>query len=237
VADRDFVIEFLSAASICMVHLSRLSEEFVLWNTQEFGFLTLPDAFATGSSIMPQKKNPDIPELVRGKSGRVFGDLMALLTLMKSLPLAYNRDMQEDKEPLFNSVDILQSCLDIYIRMIPRVEINAEAMGRAASKGFLNATDMADYLVKKGMAFRKAHDCVGQAVAFALSQGKELHELPIGELQRFSQLIEADLFDHLTLEAMVDRRTSAGGTASDNVMAAIERAEADLEGEGGDGDG
>jgi argininosuccinate lyase len=233
VADRDFVIEFLSAASICMVHLSRLSEEFVLWNTQEFGFLILPDAFATGSSIMPQKKNPDIPELVRGKSGRVFGDLMALLTLMKSLPLAYNRDMQEDKEPLFNSVDILQSCLDIYIRMIPRVEINAEAMERAASKGFLNATDMADYLVKKGMAFRKAHDCVGQAVAFALSQGKELHELPLTELQQFSQLIKADLFDHLTLTAMVDRRTSGGGTASDNVMAAIENAEAVLAGEAG----
>jgi argininosuccinate lyase len=234
VADRDFVIEFLSAASICMVHLSRLSEEFVLWNTQEFGFLILPDAFATGSSIMPQKKNPDIPELVRGKSGRVFGDLMALLTLMKSLPLAYNRDMQEDKEPLFNSVDILQSCLDIYIRMIPKVEINAEAMGRAASKGFLNATDMADYLVKNGMAFRKAHDCVGQAVAYALSQGKELHELPLAELQRFSQRIQADLFDHLTLTAMVDRRTSLGGTATENVIAAIERAEADLAGESGD---
>jgi argininosuccinate lyase len=235
VADRDFVIEFLSAASICMVHLSRLSEEFVLWNTQEFGFLILPDAFATGSSIMPQKKNPDIPELVRGKSGRVFGDLMALLTLMKSLPLAYNRDMQEDKEPLFNSVDILQSCLDIYIRMIPRVEINAEAMGRAAAKGFLNATDMADYLVKNGMAFRKAHDCVGQAVAFALSKGKELHELPLAELQQFSQLLKADLFDHLTLTAMVDRRTSAGGTASDNVMAAIANAEAVLAGEAGEG--
>jgi argininosuccinate lyase len=234
VADRDFVIEFLSAASICMVHLSRLSEEFVLWNSQEFGFLILPDAFATGSSIMPQKKNPDIPELVRGKSGRVFGDLMALLTLMKSLPLAYNRDMQEDKEPLFNSVEILQSCLEIYIRMIPRVEINAEAMHRAASKGFLNATDMADYLVKKGAAFRKAHDCVGKAVGLALSKGKELHELSLKELQKFSKLIKEDIFDHLTLEAMVDRRTSAGGTARENVMAAIAKAESDLEAERGD---
>jgi argininosuccinate lyase len=234
VADRDFVIEFLSAASICMVHLSRLSEEFVLWNTQEFGFLTLPDAFATGSSIMPQKKNPDIPELVRGKSGRVFGDLMALLTLMKSLPLAYNRDMQEDKEPLFNSVDILQSCLDIYIRMLPKVAVNAERMRQSASVGFLNATDMADYLVKNGMAFRKAHDCVGQAVGFALSKGKELHELSLAELQQFSQSIREDLFDHLTLEAMVDRRTSAGGTARENVLTAIEKAETDLAGEVGD---
>jgi argininosuccinate lyase len=182
---------------------------------------------------MPQKKNPDIPELVRGKSGRVFGDLMALLTLMKSLPLAYNRDMQEDKEPLFNSVDILQSCLDIYIRMIPRLEIDAEAMRRAASKGFLNATDMADYLVKNGMAFRKAHDCVGKAVGFALSQGKELHELALEELQQFSQLIKEDIFEHLTVEAMVNRRTSAGGTAGENVMAAVEKAEADLEAEGG----
>ncbi|MDJ0780787.1 MAG: argininosuccinate lyase [Desulfosarcinaceae bacterium] len=235
VADRDFIIEFLSAASICMMHLSRLSEEFILWNTQEFNFLVLPDAFATGSSIMPQKKNPDIPELVRGKSGRVFGDLMALLTLMKALPLAYNRDMQEDKEPLFNTVDILQSCLDIYVRMIPKLEINAAAMRRAASAGFLNATDMADYLVKKGMAFRKAHDCVGKVVAFALSEGKELHELPLETLQQFSQLIAADLFDHLTLEAMVDRRTSAGGTAIENVMAAITKAEADLDSEVVDG--
>jgi argininosuccinate lyase len=159
---------------------------------------------------------------------------MALLTLMKSLPLAYNRDMQEDKEPLFNSVDILQSCLDIYIRMLPKVAVNAERMRQSASVGFLNATDMADYLVKNGMAFRKAHDCVGQAVGFALSKGKELHELSLAELQQFSQSIREDLFDHLTLEAMVDRRTSAGGTARENVLTAIEKAETDLAGEVGD---
>ncbi|GAB6908030.1 argininosuccinate lyase [Desulfosarcina cetonica] len=221
VADRDFAIEFLSAASICMVHLSRMSEEFVLWSTAEFGFITLSDAFATGSSIMPQKKNPDIPEIVRGKTGRVVGALVALITLMKSLPMAYNRDMQEDKEPLFDAVDTLKACLSINAQMIPRITVNRETMRRAASVGFLNATDMADYLVGQGMPFRKAHDCVGKAVAFALEQGKELDQLSLDELKQFSQLVKADIFDHLTLEHMIDRRQSLGGTSTENVRGAI----------------
>ena len=233
VSDRDFAMEFLSAASICMVHLSRLSEELVLWSTAEFGFITLSDAFATGSSIMPQKKNPDIPEIVRGKSGRVFGSLIALLTLMKSLPMAYNRDMQEDKEPLFDAVDTLTACLHINVQMIPRITINREVMRRAASAGFLNATDMADYMVGRGTPFRKAHAVVGSAVAYALDKGRELHELSLDELKKFSPLIDDDLFDHLTLEHMVDRRKSQGGTATTNVATAIAEARKDLAGEEG----
>ena len=224
VSDRDFALEFLSAASIGMVHLSRLSEELVLWSTTEFGFITLPDAFATGSSIMPQKKNPDVPEIVRGKTGRVVGALMALLTLMKSLPLAYNRDMQEDKEPLFDAVDTLTACLQINVQMIPHIRINRETMRRAASIGYLNATDMADYLVGRGVPFRQAHACVGKAVAHALDQGKELHELTLDELKTFSTRIQDDLFGHLTLEHMVNRRQSQGGTATENVLAAIDEA-------------
>ena len=225
VSDRDFVLEFLSAASICMVHFSRLSEEFVLWSSSEFAFISLPDAFTTGSSIMPQKKNPDIPELVRGKTGRVFGDLVALLTLMKGLPLSYNRDMQEDKPSLFSAVDILLSCLDIYNKMLPRISVNAGMMRSAASSGFLNATDMADYLVGRGVPFRKAHEIVGKAVAFALAEEKELHELTLEELQSFSALIQEEIFDHLTLEHMISRRLSAGGTARANVLKAIEEAQ------------
>lgn len=231
VSDRDFALEFLSDASICMVHLSRLSEEFVLWSTSEFGFITLSDAFSTGSSIMPQKKNPDIPEIVRGKTGRVFGSLTALLTLMKSLPMAYNRDMQEDKEPLFDAVDTLRACLHINVQMIPRITVNRETMRKAASVGFLNATDMADYLVGRGMPFREAHACVGKAVAHALDRGKELHELTLDELKPFSRLIQADLFDHLTLESMVDRRKSTGGTATENVARAVADARKALAGE------
>jgi argininosuccinate lyase len=228
VSDRDFILEFLAATGICMVHFSRISEEFVLWSTSEFAFITLPDAFSTGSSIMPQKKNPDIPELVRGKTGRVFGDLVALLTLMKGLPLSYNRDLQEDKPALFNSVDILQSCLDIYIRMLPRITVNADAMRRAATTGFLNATDMADYLVGRGVPFRKAHEIVGKAVAYALGRKKELHQLSLKEMQSFSILIEEEIFEHLTLEHMISRRLSAGGTARDNVQQAVERAREQL---------
>jgi argininosuccinate lyase len=233
VADRDFILEFLSAASICMVHLSRLSEELVLWSSTEFGFIQLPDAFATGSSIMPQKKNPDVPELVRGKTGRVFGDLMALLTLMKGLPMTYNRDMQEDKESLFSSVDTLRACLDIYVKMLPKIEVNGPRMRQAAGSGYLNATDMADYLVGKGVAFRKAHAIVGKAVAAALSKGKELDQLSLKDLQAFSGDIEADIFEHLTLEHMISRRLSAGGTAKANVAAAIEAAKKRLAGAGG----
>jgi argininosuccinate lyase len=224
VADRDFMIEFLSAASICMVHLGRLSEELILWSTTEFGFVEMHDAYATGSSIMPQKKNPDVAELVRGKTGQVFGDLMALLALMKSLPLAYNRDMQEDKAPMFRTVDTLRACLGIYSRMLPKLKIRINTMQQATTSGFLNATDMADYLVSKGVPFRDAHSYVGKAVNYALNQGKELHELSLEELNRFSSLIEADIFDFLTVAQMIDRRKSAGGTATANVTSAIEAA-------------
>ena len=233
VSDRDFILEFLAAASICMVHFSRISEELVWWSSSEFDFLQMPDAFATGSSIMPQKKNPDVAELVRGKTGGVFGDLIAALTLMKSLPLSYNRDMQEDKEPIFRSVDTLCACIDIYTRMLPRLKVNGAKMRKAASLGFLNATDMADYLVKKGMPFRRAHSCVGTAVASALSQNKELHELSLAELNTHSNLIEEDIFEHLTLENMIDRRISAGGTATENVRQAIVNAKAQLKQEEG----
>jgi argininosuccinate lyase len=220
VADRDFMLEFLSAASICMVHFSRLSEELVLWASTEFGFIELPDAFSTGSSIMPQKKNPDVPELIRGKTGRVFGDLMALLTTMKALPMAYNRDLQEDKSTLFSSVDTLQACIDVMSKMLPRITFKKDAMRQATTKGFLNATDMADYLVGKGIPFREAHAVVGRAVAYALDRGKELEQLSLEEMRTFSEAIDADLFDALTVEQVVNRRTSKGGTATENVKAA-----------------
>jgi len=228
VSDRDFIIEFLSAASICMMHFSRLSEELILWSTSEFGFIEFPDSFATGSSIMPQKKNPDVPELIRGKTGRVFGNLMALLSIMKSLPLAYNRDMQEDKEPLFDTVDILKACIDICSSMIPGLKINKETMHKATTKGFLNATDLADYLVTAGMPFRQAHTCAGRAVSYALDKDKELHELTLEELTSFSTLIKKDIFNILSTEQMINRRKSFGGTARENVMAAIKEAEKSL---------
>ncbi|GBC60172.1 argininosuccinate lyase [Desulfonema ishimotonii] len=231
VADRDFAVEFMAGASLCMVHLSRISEEFILWSTSEFAFIEISDAFTTGSSIMPQKKNPDVCELVRGKTGRVLGDLMALLTLMKSLPMAYNRDMQEDKEPLFDAVDTLKMCVDVYARMLPHVRFRADVMEKATATGFLNATDMADYLVTKGMPFRQAHGVVGRAVSVALSQGKELHELSLEALRGFSDLISDDLFAFLTTEQMVNRRRSFGGTASENVGQAIAAAHKALEGE------
>jgi len=229
VSDRDFIVEFISAASLSMVHLSRISEELIIWSSSEFGFIELPDSFATGSSIMPQKKNPDVPELVRGKTGRVFGDLMSILTIMKSLPLSYNRDMQEDKATLFDTVDILTECVGIYIAMLPKLKINKEAMLRATSTGFLNATDMADYLVTKGMPFRQAHDCVGNAVFYALSKNQELHELSLEEMKSFSKIIEADIFNILSTEQMISRRKSIGGTATENVNAAIKSAGKRLE--------
>jgi len=228
VSDRDFIIEFLAASSLCMMHLSRLSEELILWSSSEFSFIELPDAFTTGSSIMPQKKNPDVPELVRGKTGRVFGDLVALLTLMKSLPLAYNRDMQEDKATLFSTVDTLKACIEVTAQMLPRIRVNADVMRRAAGRGFLEATDLADYLVTRGMAFREAHSCVGKAVAFALSRKKELSELSLNDLKGFSELIAEDVFEFLKVERMIDRRKSAGGTAAQNVRKAIAQAREEL---------
>lgn len=228
VSDRDFVIEFLSSASICMVHFSRMSEELILWSSSEFGFIEFPDAFATGSSIMPQKKNPDISELTRGKTGRVFGDLIAMLTVMKSLPLAYNRDLQEDKKPLFDAVDTLKACITIYTTMFPKIKIDKKTMLAAASSGFLNATDMADYLVSKGMPFREAHSCVGKIVGCAINENKEIHEFTIKKLKTFSSLITEDVFDILTVQQMIDRRTSFGGTSAKNVMTAINDAEKNL---------
>ena len=228
VSDRDFIIEFLSAASICMMHLSRLSEELIIWSSAEFGFLELPDAFATGSSIMPQKKNPDVAELIRGKSGRVFGDLMAMLTLMKSLPLSYNRDMQEDKALLFDADDILSACLQIYIQLLPNIKFNTANMYKAAGQGYLNATDLADYLVAKGMPFREAHHCVGQIVSYALKNKKEIQELSLKQLRQYAPQIEEDIFDYLKTQQMIDRRTSIGGTATEVVKAAIGNAQRKL---------
>jgi argininosuccinate lyase len=230
VSDRDFIIEFLGAAAICMMHFSRMGEELVLWSSSEFAFVELPDAFATGSSIMPQKKNPDVPELVRGKTGRVVGDLVAMLTIMKGLPLAYDRDMQEDKQPMMDAVDTLQGCIEVVSGMLPRLKFNSDTMRAAASKGFLNATDLADYLVVKGVPFREAHSIVGQSVSYALDHKKELEELTLAELKKFSGFIDEDIFDLLTVEKMIDRRKSSGGTATANVIAAIDAAEADFAG-------
>ena len=228
VSDRDFIIEFLSAAAICMMHLSRLSEELVIWSSAEFGFIEMPDAFATGSSIMPQKKNPDVPELVRGKAGRVFGNLTAMLTLMKSLPLSYNRDMQEDKSLLFDSADILTACMNVYIHMLPKLKIKHDRMQNAASTGYLNATDLADYLVAKGLPFREAHHCVGQAVRFAAKKKQEIHELSLKQLQQFAPHIEDDIFNYLETQQIIDRKSSIGGTATKAVSTAIKNAEKKL---------
>jgi argininosuccinate lyase len=225
VSDRDFIIEFLAAAGLGMLHLSRLSEEMILWSTAEFGFIELPDAFTTGSSIMPQKKNPDVPELVRGKTGRVFGHLMALLTLMKALPLSYNRDLQEDKAALFDAVDTLGDCIDVYVQMLPGIRIHTQRMEQAASTGYINATDLADYLVRQGLPFREAHHCAGQAVRLGLDQGKELHELSLADLQGCSALVKEDVFEHLSVRESVNRRTGPGATAKSAVLAAIAAAE------------
>ena len=221
VSDRDFAIEFAAAASLLMMHLSRMSEELVIWSSAQFGFVTLSDAFCTGSSIMPQKKNPDVPELVRGKSGRVFGHLMGLLTLMKSQPLAYNKDNQEDKEPLFDTVDQLKGCLKVFADMVPAITCNREAMRRAALQGFATATDLADYLVRKGVPFRDAHEVVGKAVALCVERGCDLADLSLEELRAFSDAIDEDVFDCLTLEGSVAARNHVGGTAPEQVRQAI----------------
>ena len=227
VSDRDFAIEFCAAASICMMHLSRFSEELVLWTSTQFGFIRLPDRFCTGSSIMPQKKNPDVPELVRGKSGRVFGDLISLLTLMKSQPLAYNKDNQEDKEPLFDAVDTLRDSLRAFADMVPAIEPVAETMHRAARSGFSTATDLADYLVRKGLPFRDAHEVVGHAVAIAIERDCDLPELSLDQLQQLSNLIEKDVYQYLTVEGSVAARDHLGGTAPARVVQAAKLA-ADL---------
>ncbi|WP_089729167.1 argininosuccinate lyase [Candidatus Thiosymbion oneisti] len=224
VSDRDFIVEFSAAAAILMMHLSRFSEELILWSSAQFGFVELSDAFCTGSSIMPQKKNPDVPELVRGKAGRIFGHLMGLLTLMKGQPLAYNKDNQEDKEPLFDTVDNLKGSLKVFTDMMGALRCNSERMRAAARQGFATATDLADYLVRKGIPFRDAHAIVGQAVALGIREGKDLSELSLEQLRQFSPDIAEDVFAVLTLDGSVAARNHIGGTAPIQVRAAIARA-------------
>ncbi|QIZ82852.1 argininosuccinate lyase [Bermanella marisrubri] len=224
VSDRDFAIEFTAAASTIMMHLSRFSEELVLWASAQFNFIDLPDRFCTGSSIMPQKKNPDVPELVRGKAGRIFGHLISLLTLMKSQPLAYNKDNQEDKEPLFDTIDNVSGSLRSFADMMPHVKSNKEVMREAALRGFSTATDLADYLVRKGVAFRDSHEIVGSAVGYGVKTGKDLGEMSLEELQQFGEMITEDVFDVLTLEGSVSARDHLGGTAPKQVLAAAKRA-------------
>jgi argininosuccinate lyase len=229
VSDRDFAIEFIAAGSLIMMHLSRFSEELVLWSSAQFDFIELPDAFCTGSSIMPQKKNPDVPELVRGKAGRVTGHLMSLLMLMKSQPLAYNKDNQEDKEPLFDTVDTLINSLRAYADMMPHIQSKKENMYKAAKQGFSTATDLADYLVTKGMAFRNAHEVVGLAVRLGIETKRDLSELSLEELQQFSEIISEDVYQVLTVEGSVASRNHLGGTAPSMVKQAIQIARKKLE--------
>jgi argininosuccinate lyase len=229
VSDRDFMVEFVAASATLMMHLSRFSEELILWSSTPFGFIELSDAFCTGSSIMPQKKNPDVPELIRGKAGRVHGNLVALLTLMKGQPLAYNKDNQEDKEPMFDTLDTVRGSLKVFADMIPAMTVKREAMREAARRGFATATDLADYLVRKGVAFRDAHEIVGRAVRHGIETGKDLSELPLAELQRFSAVIGDDVYAVLTLEGSVAARKHHGGTAPEQVRAALKRARKRLE--------
>ncbi len=222
VSDRDFAIEFCAASSLLLMHMTRMSEELVLWASAQFNFVDLPDRFCTGSSIMPQKKNPDVPELVRGKSGRVYGHLFSLLTLMKSQPLAYNKDNQEDKEPLFDSVDTVKGCLRAFADMVPALQAKKDVMKEAALRGFSTATDLADYLVRKGVAFRDAHEIVGLSVAYGIKSGKDLGQMELQELRQFSDVIESDVFDVLTLEGSVSARDHMGGTAPSQVRKAVD---------------
>ncbi len=224
VSDRDFCIEFAAAASLIMVHLSRLAEDIILYSTIEFGFFELSDAVATGSSLMPQKKNPDSMELVRGKAGRVFGHLTSLLTMMKGLPLAYNKDMQEDKEALFDSIDTTKDCLAVTATVLRNMRLNKERAGAAATQGYLNATELVDYLVRRGMPFREAHETVGRIVTHAIELNVELDELPLEELQSFSSLIEQDVFEALSLEKTLATKSGAGGTARARVQDELARA-------------
>jgi argininosuccinate lyase len=218
VSDRDFLLEFLAASSILFVHLSRLADEFVLWSSQEFAFVELPDGYCTGSSMMPQKKNPDVPELIRGKTGRVFGHLQALLTIMKGLPLAYNRDLQEDKVPMFDTVDTVKASVKIIGEIIAGMKVKRERMLAAAQDGFMNATDLADYLVERGVPFRTAHEVAGRVVQFCITQGKRIEELSVAELKSFSKQIDKNVYNYLSAEAVVGRRRALGGTARQNVV-------------------
>ncbi len=230
VSDRDFVVEFFGAASLIMMHLSRLSEELILWSSQEFGFVTLPDSHTTGSSIMPQKKNPDVSELTRGKTGRVYGHLLGLLTTLKGLPLAYNKDLQEDKEGAFDAADTLRICLRLTTDLLPKLTFNETRLYYAAGRAYSNATDLADYLSQKGLPFRAAHKVVGKLVALGVQEGKDLQELSLAELRNISELIGEDVFEVLKLETVVNVRSSYGGTALGQVEMQVQAAKELLRG-------
>jgi argininosuccinate lyase len=230
VSDRDFVIEFIAAAALTMMHLSRLAEDLIIYSTVEFGFIELSDAVSTGSSLMPQKKNPDSLELIRGKASRVFGHHAAMLALMKGLPLAYNKDMQEDKEPLFDTIDTLKGSLKVMATVLRNIRVNSQRTREAASRGYLNATDLADYLVGKGLEFRRAHELVGQIVNYAIDRGKALEEIPLDEYQKFSPLFSGDLYQALSLDASLANKSAIAGTSPDRVSEALERAASELEG-------
>jgi argininosuccinate lyase len=229
VSDRDFVLEFLFDSAVLMMHLSRFCEELIIWSSQEFGFTSLPDAFCTGSSIMPQKKNPDLPELIRGKTGRVYGHLMALLTTLKGLPLSYNKDLQEDKEALFDTVDTVEQCLSVLGRLLKEVSFDEERMRKATEEGYLVATDLADYLVRKGMTFRKAHEAVGKMVLFAMDQKKELGQLSLDEMKKFERKIEKDVYDWLEPTSCIKRRNIPGGTGPKAVKRSLQKAKEEIE--------
>ena len=229
VSDRDFCIELASCISILMMHLSRFCEELILWSSHEFSFVEMDDAYSTGSSIMPQKKNPDVAELIRGKTGRVYGHLMGLLTTMKGIPLAYNKDMQEDKEPIFDCVDTAKLCLDVFEKMVSTMKLNKDRMYQGSKGGFTNATDLADYLVKKGMPFREAHSVVGRAVYMCVEKNCALDDLTIETYKDFSELIESDVYEAISMETCVNDRNVAGGPAKKMVLLAIEKAEKELD--------
>ncbi|MBI5188595.1 MAG: argininosuccinate lyase [Nitrospirae bacterium] len=223
VSDRDFAIEFLSNAAILIMHLSRFAEELILWSTEEFRFIELPDAFTTGSSIMPQKKNPDVAELIRGKTGRVYGNLLSLLTTMKGLPLSYNRDLQEDKVPIFDTVDTVKSCLTVLNGMLPGIKFNTERMFETAGEGYSTATDIAEHLVRKGIPFRKAHEITGEIVLYCIKNRKQFRELSINEFKKFSPVITKDIYSYIEVEDSVKTKTSRGGTSPDAVKKQIRR--------------
>ncbi|WP_066496793.1 argininosuccinate lyase [Abyssisolibacter fermentans] len=229
VSDRDYVIEFISDASICMMHLSRFCEELILWSTSEFSFVEMDDAYSTGSSIMPQKKNPDLAELIRGKTGRVYGNLMNILTIMKALPLAYNKDMQEDKPPLFDTVETIKNSLAIFIEMIRTMKINKDKMYSAAKTGFMNATDAADYLVSKGIPFRECHAIIGRMVLYCIQNGKAIEELSLNELKSFSELFDTDIYDKIDIICCIEAKKSIGSTSKKSVKLMIKQAKEKLE--------
>lgn len=217
VSDRDFALEFLSCSSIAMMHLSRLCEELILWCSPDFGFIEMDDSYSTGSSIMPQKKNPDMAELIRGKTGRVYGDLMGLLTVMKGLPLAYNKDMQEDKEPVFDAHDTLVACLEMMIGMLSTLTVNVETMAHSAKSGFMNATDAADYLVSKGLAFRDCHEIIGKLVLHCIQTGQALEDLPLSELKKFSDVFDEDIYENIDIKTCIKAKKSYGSTSYESV--------------------